>query len=213
MWNESFFSVPQLKRDPLDRPQREHQMPRIPESNPRFRSKAQICADLSRLLNLKVSWGTQHAALAEACWVWSEFEGKYAGCLRWSQKAAKTWKAHRTTKDLRHDHIVPKRLIISRLKKMLGTATPEKVKGVLEKWCMGAVITRDEDRTLTSLGLRSKMPDGWDRKNALARYQLASISLRSSDQVGRSNKRLKLTARVHYGMNRSSARRSLSAIR
>src|SRR6266705_5453124 len=51
---------------------------------------------------------------------------------------------------------------------------------------------------------------------SMIRIQQLSISLVSmdfSDGNGPPNKRLKLTARVDYGMNRSSARRSLSAIR
>ena len=40
-----------------------------------------------------------------------------------------------------------------------------------------AIITADEHARLTALKLASKMPDGWDGADALARYKAAGIEL------------------------------------
>lgn len=151
-------------------------MARIPERNPRFRTKRQICEDVAHILNAPLAWGTQHAVIAEALWVWSEFDGKYAGCRRWSEKA---WAMRHVVKELRHDHAVPKKLLIERLKRLTSTATVNDVEEVLQRYCIGVVITRDEDRLLNRIGLQSCLPDGCD-DDPLARYRAADIALRAS---------------------------------
>jgi len=157
-------------------------MPRIPERNGRYRTKQEVCEDISTVLNLPLRWGTQYAVLADACWVWSEFDGKYDGCAYWSRKA---WAARDSRKHLRHDHVVPKQLIVQELKAIRGKATPKRVRQVLAKWCVGAVITIDEDRRLTKLGLRARMPDDWNGIDSWARYTLARIALRKPNGHGR----------------------------
>ncbi len=148
-------------------------MARIPEKSPRYRSKSQICEDLAHVLNTTVSWGTQHAVIAEALWVWSEFDGKYQGCKNWSEGA---WAARLNTKVLRHDHAVPKKILIEHLTKLIGKATSNSVCEILERLCIGVVITKDEDELLTRQGLRSKLPDG--KLDPWSRYRRAGIIIR-----------------------------------
>jgi len=50
--------------------------------------------------------------------------------------------------------------------------------------CIGAVVTRAEDQRLNSLGLRSRMPAGWDGMDPFARYRVAGIELLEADNAG-----------------------------
>ena len=134
-------------------------MPRVHEDNPRFRTKEKLCSDIALVLNNSdLSYGTKFAVLSEATWVWTEFDGKYKGCKRWSEAA---WKIKEQSKELCHEHVVPKRLVIKRLQS-LKPPTPNSVMEVMTKYCIGVVVTRAEDALLTNEGLRSQMPSGCD---------------------------------------------------
>lgn len=150
-------------------------MPRISNDNPRHRTKDEICEDIAFVLNSRLRYGTQFAVLSEAMWVWTEFDGKYKGCEHWS---VEVWKIQDQQKMLVHEHMVPKSLVIKRLKE-LENPTKESVKELLDFYCKAAVVTRDEDRRLNEEGLRSNMPIGWDEKDVLARYALVGIVLRT----------------------------------
>jgi len=149
-------------------------MPKIANKNRRFRTKDELCSDIAFVLNSSLHYGTQYAVLSEATWVWTEFEGKYIGCKHWSEAA---WAIQGQQNMLVHEHIIPKSIVIQRLLR-LPTATTSSVNQLLTSYCKGAVITRDEDARLNSHGLRSKMPTGWDEKDAWARYKHAGIVLR-----------------------------------
>ena len=149
-------------------------MPRIPERSPRYRTKSELATDLAFVLNADVKWGTQFAVLSDAVWAWSEFDGKIAGCRHWSPAA---WKRRTTPRVLMHEHVVPKRMIIERLSKLRGCATPSKVTKVLKRWCVGVVLLRSEDALLTAAGLRSSMPDNWNRGSIWARYHSVGLKV------------------------------------
>jgi hypothetical protein len=145
-------------------------MARIAEQNRRYRSKDQICEDVAFILNAPLCWGTKFAVLAEAVWVWSEFDGKYKGCRYWSRCALR----EEDTKRLIHEHAVPKSVIIEKLEKRRNS-TPASVRGILSTYCIGVVITKKEDQKLTDQGFRKIMPEAWDRKDIWARYRRAGI--------------------------------------
>lgn len=151
-------------------------MPRIPQSNPRYRTKAELCSDLAFVLNSNLHYGTKHAVLAEATWVWTEFDGKYDGCEHWSEAA---WAFRGQPQNLIHEHVIPKKLVIERLLKLVSP-TASSVQQILESYCKGVVITREEDTRLNRLGLRSKMPSDWDEKDVWARYTVAQIVRRGT---------------------------------
>jgi hypothetical protein len=148
-------------------------MPRIPESNLRFRTKEQICADVSTVLRSSLHYGTKYAVLSEVTWVWSEFNGKYVGCKYWSKAA---WRLRGGDEKLVHEHLVPKKEIIGQLVQ-LKNPSPESVREVLERFCIGVVVTAEEDQRLNKLGLRAKMPEGWDGQDPWARYVVAKIKV------------------------------------
>jgi hypothetical protein len=148
-------------------------MSRIPEKNRRFRSQAEICEDVASVLRSRLHYGTKFAVLSEVVWVWSEFSGKLKGCRYWSKAACRT---KSESKFLVHEHLVPKGVIIEKLF-ALPSPSPKAVRRVLERYCIGVVVTRAEDKELTHLGLRSKMPGDWDKKNPWARYVAARIEV------------------------------------
>ena len=149
-------------------------MPKISNSNLRFRTKAELCADIAFVLNSSLHYGTKFAVLSEATWVWTEFDGKDNGCKYWSEAA---WKVQDDRRQLVHEHVIPKSIVIQRLL-ALSPATAESVNQLMGSYCLGAVITRKEDAHLNSHGLRSTMPLDWDEQNAWARYEHAGIVLR-----------------------------------
>lgn len=49
---------------------------------------------------------------------------------------------------------------------------------VLTRWCVGAVVTTEDDRRLDQAGLRQKMPADRDQRDPFARYRAVGIVLR-----------------------------------
>lgn len=147
-------------------------MARISTSNDRYRSHETICRDVSQVLRADLSYGTKYAVVSEVTWVWSEFNGKLKGCRYWTESAL----AASPDTSLVHEHVVPKSVIISRLFE-LSEPSPGDVKNVLEKLCIGVVVTKEEDLRLNALGLRSAMPTNWCGSDPWARYQLAGIAV------------------------------------
>lgn len=159
-------------------------MARISKKNERFRTKDQICNDLAKMLRADLCYGTKWAVVAEVIWVWSEFDGKYKGCPYWSESAIKLEEDLRKThtamsavypKRFVHEHIAPRTLITKRLFSM-DEPTAERIKEFLDAFCIGVVVTKDEDGKLNELGLRSSMPKDWDGKDPWARYRTAGIT-------------------------------------
>ena len=134
-------------------------MVRLSVNNPRFRSKEQIAADVAFILTAPISYGTKYSVVSQACWAWTEFDGKYFGCRFWSKKALV--QAKKTLKkDLRHEHLVPRKVLVAMLMEVVEP-TPEKVRELLDQFCIGVVVTKAEDELL-SKGLRSRMPREFD---------------------------------------------------
>lgn len=130
-------------------------------------------ADLLTVLRMDVTYGTRFAVLADVVWVWSEYFGKYDGCCYWSKKALK-FKGD--TKSLCHEHIVPKKVIIEKICGLKSPTKP-KIREILERYCIGCVVTRDEDKELNKAGLRAQMPAGWNGDDPWARYKSVGIQV------------------------------------
>jgi hypothetical protein len=150
-------------------------MAKISKKSRRFRTKDDIVQDLVKVLNMDLTYGTKYAVVSEVFWVWSEFDGKHNGCRLWSVAARKSG---RDVKNLIHEHVVPRKTMLG---KFDLSQFPEKtvsemdVRSLLDRFCIGCVITREEDARLKSRGLNSTMPEGWDQVNVWARYDLAGI--------------------------------------
>ncbi len=83
---------------------------------------------------------------------------------------------HGGGKDRIYDHAIPFKIVQSSLLR-LDAPDPDSVRQILESQLVACLITKEEDKLLTSLGLRSRMPEGSDESNCLARYELAGIKV------------------------------------
>jgi hypothetical protein len=135
----------------------------------RGRNREQLIRDAVIAVHSELSYGSKFALLDNVCWTLSELEGKYAGCRFWSRRALD----QRT--DLRHEHSVPRRLLITMLLEM-SAPTEAAVRCILDL-CVGVVVTVEEDRALNAVGMRSRMPEGWDGRDVFARYRAVGIEV------------------------------------
>lgn len=148
-------------------------MAKISEKNDRYRSKETICRDLAIVLGSELSYGTKFAVVSEVTWVWSEFHGKHQGCKHWSEKAKNSGLPN---KELIHEHIVPKKVLINTLLNMKNP-TPDEIFKYLQDYCIGVVVTKDEDSQLNQAKLKSEMPKSWDGNDPWARYKVVGINV------------------------------------
>lgn len=135
----------------------------------RQRDRDQLIRDAVIAVHSELSYGSKYALLDNVCWTLSELDGKYIGCRFWSRRALE----ERT--DLRHEHSVPRRLLIAMLLE-LSAPTEDDVRRVLNLR-VGVVVTFEEDRALNAAGLRSRMPDGWEGRDVFARYRAVGIEV------------------------------------
>jgi hypothetical protein len=75
------------------------------------------------------------------------------------------------------DHAIPVNCICDRILKTRPISRAKLLR-ILEEWNVCVQITRDEHSALRKWGLGGRMPEDWDRNNALARYKKAGIRLR-----------------------------------
>ena len=145
----------------------------MPNTYDRFRTRDQLASDASLALASEMSIGSKYALLDNICWVWSEFDGKIDGCRWWSRDAVDLRSDH---KQLRYEHAVPRRVIIRHL---LSLSVPDgtMIASTLRDWCFGVVVTKTEDKKLSSAGLQSRMPADWDYQDVWARYTAVSIEV------------------------------------
>jgi hypothetical protein len=154
-------------------------MARISSKNPRFRTKEEICHDLSYiLLDSHLHTGTKLAVVDQIFWVWTEFEGKYKGCNFWSKEAISS---NLKDKGLVHEHLVPRKIVREQLL-ALPDKNPDAIRSFLDNILIGVVVTKGEDDELNKLGLRSIMPSDWDDKDVWARHKAAGIIPVSQNQ-------------------------------
>ena len=147
-------------------------MGRISERNPRYRTKQEIVEDLALVLACNsLRFGTKYAVVDQVIWVWSEFDGKHKGCSYWSEQALATGSKRA---GLVHEHVVPRSII---RKELFALRNPSitTLKRLLDRLCIGVVVTKEEDDHLRSLKLHASMPDDWDGQDVWARYRKANI--------------------------------------
>jgi hypothetical protein len=88
-------------------------------------------------------------------------------------------KVRHPTSNLRHEHAVPRKLILERL--LAGAPlAQEQLLGLLERLCLGVVLTKDEDAALNAHFQRA-MPPAWDigdpAADPFARYRHPDVAL------------------------------------
>ena len=109
-------------------------------------------------------------------WKWSAKNGKHKGCRHWSLSALNWfWSNPPNTRarNLRHEHVVP-RVVVTELlleDRRVGEVRPDEVFKILTKYCIGCVLTLDEDRLLSPLN--REMPEPWNGDSPWDRYRSA----------------------------------------
>jgi hypothetical protein len=75
-----------------------------------------------------------------------------------------------------HDHSIPHSFILQKLLD-LKKVDHKTLEGVIKKYYRIGIITKSEDARLSKIGLRSKMPQGWDENlgDIYERYSKAGI--------------------------------------
>lgn len=131
-----------------------------------------MCIDVAKVLASDLLYGTKQSVIDHVLWVWSEFDGKKKGCLYWSKNA----KRAKDGEPLIHEHVVPRKIIRDKLFS-IKNPTKIKVRNILKTYCIGVVVTKTEDKKLTTEGLKSKMPEDWEGKDIWARYSKSKIKL------------------------------------
>ena len=126
----------------------------------------------------------------------AESKAKYFGCKYWSEKAilnkfdlnsAVTINGETfikmidsSDKDLIHEHIIPRNIIINDILMMRDSHSSNKIIEYLDKYASGCVISKEEDSTFDKNGLRQKLPKGFDSAykldNRWARYLATNIN-------------------------------------
>ena len=59
----------------------------ISAKNPRYRTLEKLAEDMAYVLNSPLAYGTKYAALYDVCRLWTQVNGKYRGCPRWTELA------------------------------------------------------------------------------------------------------------------------------
>ncbi len=72
------------------------------------------------------------------------------------------------------EHVVPQMEIVNMLMDM-NPLNKLEVEKLLKKYFRVLLVTKEEHRRLNASGLRSKMPDDWDRKDIWVRYKFVGI--------------------------------------
>jgi hypothetical protein len=155
-------------------------MVHIPSTNPKYRSKKSICEDVAHVLNSKLAYGTKFAVVNQVNWVWTEYYGKYRGCPYWSLAALQHYEVTGKVAGLKHEHVVPKKVINEMIFKLEGHATPQDVWDIYNTYLIGVVVTAEEDKQLSKCHNHT-MPSSFcdlnspDNGDPWLRYKLCSI--------------------------------------
>ena len=164
--------------------------------------RAELARGLTEILKLNIDIEMRKNAANCAIYKWTEADGKYENNRYWSLRALEYYnrKGNRAYK-LVHEHIVPRRIIKSELMNLTlydlnfiknNDIKTTKVYEILNKYCIGAVITKAEDLSMNAVmsnskSLKSAMPLEYEDntntkyyKNVWARY-VKTNEVNSSD--------------------------------
>jgi hypothetical protein len=102
---------------------------------------------------------------------------KYLGQPYWTKAAIENYKQHRT-KGLRHEHAIPRKLLIKLLEE--SDKSKEAIFSILDNLVHAVIVTEEEAKTLDQKW-KSEMPIGFEITNDInvifARYKEANINV------------------------------------
>lgn len=156
-------------------------MARKSKKNANYRTKEVMARDLAVVLSADLSRGTRYSVCRQIASEWTELDGKYKGCRFWSKKAFELWEANPKAKCFRHEHAVPKKVVIELL---LALDKPDAgfIYRVCEAFLIGVVVTMEEEKVLNAR-FNSAMPPEFSETNnpasldPLLRYKQCGIEV------------------------------------
>lgn len=169
-----------------------------------FREKGVIAKDIFTIINNnELHYGTKYYCVHNAIGIWTELDGKFEGgvekkgCPYWSENALKVVREikdrSQIKKLLRHEHIVPRIVLIDRILgipphgKNITCWTAQEIEDFLNRFCIGAIVTKDDDDKKLNLLHKKCMPENWNwdtpSPDPWARYRLSEVVVYNPEHV------------------------------
>ena len=106
-------------------------------------------------------------------------QGKFRGHAHWSCTALALLRNNGGTergikKLLSHEHVVPVNVVLDILLRN-ASATIDDMEGLIRRFSVVAIITREEEAIVSKGGLKNKMPEHWDGNDVWARYKQVGL--------------------------------------
>jgi len=137
------------------------------------RKKWQIAEDVAFIIRAggALTFNAKQAVIKNAIWCWTQYYGKFNGCPFWSVEARNS---DRNTKNLRHEHVVPIRVLRNRLLAMDSPSTND-VFEFLKNNAIGCVVTNKEHDRLDK-EFKQEMPSEFNETgDPWVRYKRVGI--------------------------------------
>jgi hypothetical protein len=154
------------------------------------RTKQEMARDVAYVLDSSSPLHdvTKRRVLNNVLWAWTTFHGKYKGCRHWTPAAIEHFAQRGKKKGLRHEHAVPRKLLIDMT---VGMGSPQKdeVLDLFVRLAFGVVVTNDEQKRLDSK-YKSKMPPEFedaqseDYPDPLLRFKVCGVEVVKHSEGG-----------------------------
>ena len=155
------------------------------------RNYNQLVNDIIACLESDLTVNGKYDVIDEVIWKWTEMSGKIIGCKYWSVNALKELEANYSNVvsgkvKLIHEHVVPRNYLIKRILNISSAISKEEAIIILNKFVLGCVITKDENRRLSTVAQKT-LPDQFVQKDSQfyldpwVRYRLGKINVNKID--------------------------------
>lgn len=127
-------------------------------------TKRELARDVEQVLRTTLHKLTKRKVLDFAAWRWTVFQGKYRGCKYWTPAAIEHFKLH-GKKGLRHEHAVPRKLLVNILFRMVDPREHD-VFELFDRLAIGVVVTIEEQKQLDAQ-YKTTMPPEFDDEQSV----------------------------------------------
>lgn len=103
--------------------------------------------------------------------------GKYPHAYPWSPSACESVTTSGARGNLVYEHLLPRNVILADLLDRADSLTVEQLVTTLQERLAAAIISAEEDRMLTAVGLAFSMPSSAATDDPWIRYRLAKIQV------------------------------------
>ena len=127
-------------------------------------TKRELAQDVVHVLRSPLHRLTKQKVLNFAAWRWTASHGKYRGCKYWTRAAIQHFRLH-AKKGLRHEHAVPRKLLVEILFRMVDPQEHD-VFELFDRLAIGVVITIDQQQRLDAQYKTTMPPEFDDEQSA-----------------------------------------------